>query len=117
MYLRDLLPRYLFWVPGSKKPLRITSALLLRQATGYSRAYCYNAWKGGSPMTKKLALRLHTMSRGTLPMEKLFGIEPRTWPAEKLAALAASRARRKGQAGEPERGAVPTVPDQNSDAA
>ncbi len=28
---RDLLPRYLFWTPGSKKPLRITSALLLRR--------------------------------------------------------------------------------------
>jgi hypothetical protein len=52
-------------------------------------------------MTKKMALRLHTASRRSLPMEKLFGIQPRTWPAEKLAALAAYRDRARRQREEP----------------
>ena len=97
MHLRELLPRYLFWVHGAKKPIRITSAPLLRRVVGFSRTYCYDAWAGQTPMTKKMALRLHTASRRSLPMEKLFGIEPRTWPAEKLAALAAYRDRARQQ--------------------
>jgi hypothetical protein len=44
-------------------------------------------------MTPKLALRLHEMSRKTLSLERLYAIEPRTWPAEKLRALAESKAR------------------------
>ncbi len=103
MLRRDLLPRYLFWTAGSTKPLRITSALLLRQVVGYSRTYCYDAWAGTIPMTKKLAIRLHAASRETLPMEKLFAIEPREWPPETLARLAAARARKNPQPGEPER--------------
>jgi len=101
VHLRDLLPKYLFWVQGSKKPIRITSAILLRRVVGFSRTYCYDAWAGKIPMTKKMALRLHTASRGTLPMEKLFAIEPRAWPAEKLEALAAYRDRARDRGEEP----------------
>lgn len=101
MHLRELLPRYLFWVHGAKKPIRITSVPLLRRVVGFSRTYCYDAWAGQTPMTKKMAFRLHAASRGTLPFEKLFGIEPRTWPAEKLEALAAYRDRARRQREEP----------------
>jgi hypothetical protein len=117
VYLRDLLPKYLFRTPGTKKPIQITSAILLRRVVGFSRTYCYDAWGGKSPMSKKLALRLHTASRGTLPMEKLFVIEPRTWPAEKLAALAASRARTKLQASASQQTGDQVAHDQKPDSA
>ncbi len=95
MYLRDLLPKYLFWPPGARAPVRITTSTGLRAVTGFSRQYCYEAWAGKVPMTKAMATRLHAASRTAIPMDRLFALEPRTWPPAKREALAAARARAK----------------------
>jgi len=116
MYLRDLLAKYPVWLPGSRQPVFITNAALLRRAIGFSRQYCSEAWNKRVPMTKAMATRLHAVSRKTIPLEKLFAVQPRAWAPEKLRQIAASRARQKQkfqdllakeQAQQPETGNLP----------
>lgn len=86
MFLRDLLPRYPFWLPQGESPIYPQSPRDLQRLFGWSRQYCWMILAGQVP-PKALASTLILANARAKPSERLplddfLACDPREWPEQ-----------------------------------
>lgn len=102
MFLREFLASHPLWLPdrGKARQAVVDSPLVLKIATGFTRQYCHQIWRGEVPMTRRIVEKLVVLSRGSLSRDVLYALEPKGWPVWKKQMNARYRVRLRQQLGQ-----------------